>query len=81
MMHLNTYGLMQRGFKIVGMYEAYTKGQKRLNVECYSNGHEFLVRRWRRGERVWDNLFTDRHEANKEVKWLLSRESFYKRTF
>ena len=81
MMHMNTYGLMMNGFRMVASYEAFTKGQRKLNVECYTNGTEYLVRSFFSGKTAWDDIFTDKDEANRKVKYLLNLRDWHKRIF
>lgn len=80
-MHLNTHGLQQRGFHLVACYEAFTKGQKKLIVECYKNDGEFLVRNYSKGEHAWDNIYTDKNKANAEVNRLLGLRAWHRRTY
>ncbi len=78
--HLNTYGLMQRGFRLIAIYECFTKGQKKLIIECYKNDTEYLVRNFTSGSTAWDNVFDNRNEANAEVVRLRKTMTWYRRT-
>ena len=78
-MNLNTYGLTMNGFKCIAIYHCFSKGHPRLTVECYTNGTEYLVRNFRSGHKAWDDLFTNKDDANGKVKYLFSLYNSHKR--
>ena len=78
-LHLNSYGLNQKGFRLVASYVSYEKGRRALNIECYSNGTEYLIRTWFTGKSAWDNIYTDKNVANKRINELIHTYSCYKR--
>ena len=80
MMHLNRYGLQSKGYRMVASYTCITKGQKALNIECYTNSKEYLVRQWKTGEHAWDIVYTDKNAANAKVISLRKQYNWYKRT-
>ena len=80
-MHYNRYGLEMNGFRLVAHYYCISKGEPRLNIDCYTNGTEYIVRHWRTGKRAWDSVYTDKEEANLKVKDFFERYSFHKRVF
>lgn len=79
MMHLNAIGLASIGFKLVASYRCITKGEKALNIECYTDGKQYIVRSFRTGEHAWDNAYDSAKQANAKVKQLWSMYSFHKR--
>lgn len=80
-MHLNSYGLCVRGFKLVAAYQCFKKGEKRYNIDCYSNGKQYLVRDFESGRKCWDELFDNKDEANNYVVSLWKNYTFHKRIF
>lgn len=81
MIHLNTYGLLANGFQLVAIYECFTKGERKLNIECYTNGGEYLVRSYYSGRRAWDNVYDNKDDANAKVKELFKLRAWHKRVF
>ena len=79
MMNLNTYGLMMNGFRCIAIYHCFTKGQKMLVVECYTNGTEYLVRNFHSGRKAWDDLYDNKDDANNKVKYLFGLYNGHKR--
>lgn len=80
-LHLNRYGLMQEGFRLIASYECFKKGQRKRNIDCYSNGSDFLVRQYESGRRAWDNLYSDKTDANAKVKQIFNSYSFHKKVY
>ena len=80
-MHLNGLGLSQNGFKLVASYKCFSKGERMLNIDCYSDGACYLVRNFLSGGRAWDNVYSDKDKANARVKELMSIRKWHKRVF
>lgn len=82
-MHLNSWGLQERGYKLVAAYECFKKGERKFNIECYENSKdkEYLVRFWDSGRHAYDILYDNKEYANAKVKQLWSFYSFHKRVF
>ena len=78
-LHLNAWGLCEKGFRLVAEYEVFEKGQRKLNVRCYSNGTQYLVRHWYTGQTAWDSIFTNKLLANQKVHELLHTYKNYRR--
>ena len=78
-MHLTNYGLMERGFHLVASYKCFSKGEKVLNIDCYTNGREYLVRNFHSKGHAWDDLYTDKNEANARVIELFKLRDWHKR--
>jgi hypothetical protein len=70
---------MQKGFRQVASYECFKKGQRKQNIECFTNGTEYLVRHYQTGKTAWDSFFTDKDSANALVLKIFNQYSFHKR--
>lgn len=78
-LHLNAMELANRGFKLVAAYQCIKKGERMLNVDCYTDGCTYIVRHFKSGRRTWDSIFDNKDDANAKVKQLWSVYSFHKR--
>ena len=54
MLHLNRSGLIRAGFKEIAVYECYTKGERKLNIQCWTDGTNYLVRDFYSKGHAWD---------------------------
>lgn len=89
-LHLNSYGLQSRGFKMVAAYNCFRKDYyddqakrqryERMTIECWKSDKEFLVRQIGR-KRTWDLVYTDAAKANAKVKQLFGLSDFHKRIY
>lgn len=78
-MHLTRMGLIQAGFKEIAVYECYSKGERKLNIQCWTDGKNYLVRDFYTKGRAWDMVYTNKHDANERVKYLWSLRKWHKR--
>lgn len=79
-LHLNDWALFcEEGFRLVAEYEVFEKDKRKLNIRCYSNGTQYLVRHWFTGRIAWDDIYTDKLLANKKVFDLLHTYKYHKR--
>lgn len=77
--HMSTMGLISNGYNLVASYQCIKKGERMLNIDCFTNGREYIVRHFETGRRAWDSIFDNKEDANNKVKQLWGKYSFHKR--
>lgn len=78
-LHYSRLGLIQNGFKEVAAYECFTKGKRKLNIQCWTDGKVYLVRDFYSKGRAWDMAYDNKEDANARVVYLWSTYSFHKK--
>lgn len=79
LIHLSRFGLIENGFCEVAAYECFTKGKRKLNIQCWTDGKNYLVRDFYSRGRAWDMVYTNKDDANERVKYLWSLRDWHKR--
>ena len=77
--HLSSYGLRERGFRLVSAYKCFSRGKRVLNIDYYTNGREYLVRNFYTNGHAWDDLYTDKSDANARVFELFELRDWHKK--
>ena len=88
-MHLNSYGLKQKGFELIAAYNCFDKwyfmeDKKKwrytcTTVECWKSEKTYLVR-LKKGY-IWDLAYDTKEAANAKVKSLFENSTFHKKVF
>jgi len=89
--HINSYALMARGYKLIAVYDLFDKGQwseerqkyfwDHSTVKCFKNDdlNKLVVRYVSGRGSIWDDVYTERDDANWKVQHYLDGCTFYKR--
>ena len=80
-LHLNEWGLIEKGFKKVAEYDSFEKGHGCTTIKCYKHDDGTCVVRVSLTRGVWDHVFKNSESANNQVKYLLSLNKWYKKTY
>lgn len=80
-MQMNAMGLIANGYSHVARYECFKKGERKFNIDCYTNNKEFVIKMWESGRRSYTLVYDNKDDANFKVKKLFSMYSFHKRIF